>query len=366
MLRVGPVELPTKVLLAPIAGHTDLAFRLLCRELGGVGCAYTDLLNSRAVLAGASKSMILAATAPGDEPFGMQLYGAPHDPLPEAAVWAIDHGASIVDINMGCPVDKVAKKNGGSLLLRDCPSTVDLVERIVAAVERHAGGRVPVTAKIRLGWDEDSIVGPRLARDLERAGIAMVTVHGRTTVQRFKGCANWDGIGEVVAAVDRIPVIGNGDVVEPEDAVRLMRHSGCAGVMIARAAIRKPWLFRQADAAIRIEEGEPTPDGESSWESKRLEPSLAEKILVIRRHLDLCAEHQAERTAAELMRQRISWYGKSMGHVKPLKEAIRTAPDLDTMRRVTDEWLDWARSNPEASTTARAARGAGPLATPVS
>ena len=140
MLQVGPVQLDSNVLLAPIAGHTDLAFRLLCRELGGVGCAYTDLLNSRAVLAGTGKSMALAATAPGDRPFGMQLYGSPSDPLPEAAIWAIDHGAEIVDINMGCPVDKVAKKNGGSLLLRDCPSTVGLVERIVAAVQRHGGG----------------------------------------------------------------------------------------------------------------------------------------------------------------------------------------------------------------------------------
>ena len=371
MLRVGPVELPTRVLLAPIAGHTDLAFRLLCRELGGVGCAYTDLLNSRAILAGTEKSMLLAATAPGDEPFGMQLYGAPHDPLPDAAVWAIDHGAAIVDINMGCPVDKVAKKNGGSLLLRDCPSTVDLVERIIAAVERHARGRVPVTAKIRLGWDEDSIVGPRLARDLERAGVAMVTVHGRTTVQRFKGCANWDAIGEVVAAVDRIPVIGNGDVIEPADAVRLMRHSGCAGVMIARAAIRTPWIFRQAHAAIRLAEAEgelgpapgvaavePLDDRERAiCEADVAEPRLIEKFRAVRRHVDLAAEHQSERIASELMRQRISWYGKSMGHVKPLKEAIRTAPDLATMRRACDAWIDWAAAEPEMASATMAPRG---------
>lgn len=374
MLRVGSVELPTRVLLAPIAGHTDLAFRLLCRELGGVGCAYTDLLNSRAILAGTERSMQLAATAPGDEPFGMQLYGAPHDPLPEAAVWAIDHGAAIVDINMGCPVDKVAKKNGGSLLLRDCPSTVGLVERIIAAVDRHAGGRVPVTAKIRLGWDDDSIVGPRLVRDLEQAGVALVTVHGRTTVQRFKGCANWDAIGEVVAAADRIPVIGNGDVVEPDDAVRLMRHTGCAGVMIARAAIRTPWLFRRADAAIRLAEAAgalgaapgvdtempaaPSEVERSDLQSRLTEPTLVEKFRMVRRHIDLAAEHQSERVAVELMRQRISWYGKSMGHVKPLKEAIRTSPDLDAMRRACDEWADWASSDESIAGAARAPRHA--------
>ncbi|MDE0889622.1 MAG: tRNA-dihydrouridine synthase [Phycisphaerales bacterium] len=363
MLSIGSLQLDSRVLLAPIAGHTDLAFRLLCRELGGVGCAYSDLLNSRAVLAGTEKSMTLASTGPGDEPFGMQLYGAPHDPLPEAACWAVDHGAAVVDINMGCPVDKVAKKNGGSLLLRDCPSTLDLVERIIAAVDRHSNGRIPVTAKVRLGWDEDSIVAPRLARDLESAGIAMVTVHGRTTVQRFKGCANWDAIGEVVSAVDRIPIIGNGDVIEPNDAVKLMRHSGCAGVMIARAAIRKPWIFRQADAAVRLA-GLDCSDSQhdrSDLERRVKEPALLEKIRVIRRHIDLCGEHSDARSAAELMRQRISWYGKSMGHVKPLKEAIRTAPDLEAMRTAVDRWIEWAMSDEEASTLPMATRGAGPL-----
>ena len=363
MLSIGSLQLESRVLLAPIAGHTDLAFRLLCRELGGVGCAYSDLLNSRAVLAGTEKSMVLASTAPGDEPFGMQLYGAPHDPLPEAACWAVDHGAAVIDINMGCPVDKVAKKNGGSLLLRDCPSTLDLVERIIAAVDRHSNGRIPVTAKVRLGWDEDSIVAPRLARDLESAGIALVTVHGRTTVQRFKGCANWDAIGEVVAAVDRIPIIGNGDVIEPHDAVKLMAHSGCAGVMIARAAIRKPWIFRQADAAVRLARGE-HPDSDvdrSALERQVAEPSLLEKFKVIRRHVELCATHLNQRSAAELMRQRISWYGKSMGHVKPLKEAIRTAPDLETMRAAVDHWIEWAASDEEARTSPMAGRGAGPM-----
>ena len=174
-MHIGPVELKSPLLLAPIAGYCDLPFRILCREMGGVGIAYTDLLNSRALLAGAEKSIKLAQTNGLDQPVGMQLYGNAQDPLPEAAIWAIDHGARVIDINMGCPVDKVAKKNGGSLLLRDCPSTLQLVDKIITAVDRHARGRVPVTAKIRLGWDDDSIVGPSLARDLESAGIAAVT-----------------------------------------------------------------------------------------------------------------------------------------------------------------------------------------------
>ena len=203
-------------------------------------------------------------------------------------------------------------------------------------------------------------------------GVAMVTAHGRTTVQRFKGCANWDAIGEVVAAVDRIPVIGNGDVVEPEDAVRLMRHSGCAGVMIARAAIRTPWIFRRAHAAIRLAEADgelgSAPGiaatellddaGRAACETALAEPTLIEKFHVVRRHIDLAAEHQSERIASELMRQRISWYGKSMGHVKPLKEAIRTAFDLAAMRRACDAWIDWATSEPGMDGVTMAPRGA--------
>lgn len=326
MLKIGPVQLDSPVLLAPIASHTNLAFRLMCREQGGVGCAYTDLLNSRSVLAGNAKSMELASTCPEDKIFGMQLYGAASDPLPEAACWAIDHGAQVIDINMGCPVDKVAKKNGGSLLLRDCPSTLHLVERMLSAVEKHAGSRVPVTAKIRLGWDEDSIVGPTLARDLESAGISLVTVHGRTTVQRFSGRANWDAIGEVVEAVRSIPVIGNGDVVVPEDAAELVRRSGCAGVMIGRAALRTPWLLRQASELLMTGVAGP-------------EPTFNDKIRCIMRHLELLMIHASHRSLIEVMHRQISWYGKTLGHVKPLKEAIRTEHDPEMMRSALESWI---------------------------
>jgi nifR3 family TIM-barrel protein len=237
MLRIGPVNLDSPILLAPIAGHTDLAFRLLCRELGGVGLASTDLLNCHSLLRGAPGAMALAKTGPDDQPLCMQLYGNHSDPLPDAARWATDHGAVIVDINMGCPVDKVAKKNGGSLLLCDPDQTARLTERIVRAVEHHTGGTVPVTAKIRLGWDDSCIVAPRLARLLETAGIAAITVHGRTTVQYFKGEVRLDGIAEVVAAVDSIPVIGNGDIREPEDVVA-RGSSGARSSCCARASVR--------------------------------------------------------------------------------------------------------------------------------
>jgi tRNA-dihydrouridine synthase B len=319
VLRIGPVQLDSQLLLAPIAGHTDLAFRILCREQGGVGCAYTDLLNSRAILKETARTLDLARTNEHDQPAGMQLYGNSDDPLPEAAVWAVDHGARIIDINMGCPVDKVAKQNGGSLLLRDCGNTTLLAKRIVDAVTRHTGGRVPVTAKMRLGWDPEHKVAPILARQLADVGIAAVTVHGRYTVQFFSGEADWSAIGEVVEAVPQIPVIGNGDVTLPEHALELARVSGCAGVMIGRGALRTPWIFRQARALLA---GAPPV----------AEPEIVEKIDVVLRHLALMEHYDGPERALLRMRQHISWYGKTMGHVKPLKEAIRLASEFAVAR----------------------------------
>ncbi len=336
VLRIGPVQLDSPLLLAPIAGHCDLAFRILCRELGGVGAAYTDLLNCHAILRGTRRTLDLAATNGLDQPCGMQLYGNSQDPLPEAAMWAIDHGARIIDINMGCPVDKVAKKHGGSLLLRDCTSTTALAERIVRAVERHSAGRVPVTAKMRLGWDPEHPVAAQLARDLESAGIAAVTVHGRWTVQLFSGQADWTRIGEVVAAVRSIPVIGNGDVTDPEHVPAIMRQSGCQGVMIGRGALRTPWLFSRALALLKTGTCPP-------------EPSLNAKIRAILRHVELLERYSDERHALDCLRKRISWYGKTMGHVKGLKEGVRVAPDLATVRAVL---LDWIRPEREVPPSA--------------
>jgi nifR3 family TIM-barrel protein len=222
-------------------------------------------------------------------------------------------------------VDKVAKKHGGSLLLCDALSTMKLAERIVESVRRHSNGRVPVTAKLRLGWDPEHFVAPQLARDLESAGIEAVTVHGRWTVQMFSGVADWGRIGAVVEAVRSIPVIGNGDVNEPEHVPALMQASGCRGVMVGRGSLRTPWIFRRAMGLLRTGELPP-------------EPSFHEKLNCIARHVELLNRYHAVEHVLHCMRSRISWYGKSMGHVKGLKEGIRTAPDVGTMLRVIEEW----------------------------
>ena len=324
MLRIGPVTLDSPLLLAPMAGHCDLAFRMLCRELGGVGLASTDLLNCRSLLRGAPRALALAATNEFDSPLCMQLYGNDRDPLPEAARWAVEHGAVVVDINMGCPVDKVAKKNGGSLLLCDVGRTVRLAERIVRAVEPTG---VPVTAKVRLGWDRSCLVAPELAARLEDVGIAAVTVHGRTTDQRFRGRVDLDGIARVVERVQRIPVIGNGDITEPEHIDRMIARTGCAGVMIGRGAMRKPWIFRAGRQRLRTGIARPEPD-------------QLEKLRIIRRHLELLVTHLGERHAVDTMSRKISWYGKTMGHIKSFKESIRLARSSAAMFSAIDAMIE--------------------------
>src|SRR5688500_6560082 len=191
-LQIGPLRLATNLLLAPIAGYCDVSFRLVARSCGGVGLACTDLLSPEGVLRENRHSMNLAATCPADSPLCMQLYGGDVEKLCDAARWAEDRGAHVIDINMGCPVDKITKRDGGSKLLCDPDNTVRMVERVIKVL-RHT----PLTAKLRLGWDDTCIVAPSLARRLENAGVAMITIHGRTTEMKFTGQARLDGIAEV-------------------------------------------------------------------------------------------------------------------------------------------------------------------------
>jgi nifR3 family TIM-barrel protein len=243
--------------------------------------------------------------------------------MADGARWAVDHGATVVDINMGCPVDKVTKKDGGSKLLCD----LDRAVRVAGAVVEAVGDRVPVTTKMRLGWSCTD-VAPRLAVQLAGIGIVAVTVHGRTTEMKFSGECDRAGIAGVVEAVSgRIPVIGNGDVKEPGDAASMIRETGCQGVMIGRGALSTPWLFR--DCWSLLTTGVVPPP-----------PSDAEKIAIVRRFFDLMMEYRDERYAMFQIRRRISWFGKRLngGCCKPLKEAIRGAAGPGDVHRALDEF----------------------------
>lgn len=322
-LRIGNLTLATPLILAPIAGYCDVSFRLIARACGGVGLAVTDLLSPDACLRETPKTMELAATCEDDSPLSMQLYGGDVRKLCDAARWAEDRGAHVVDINMGCPVDKVTKQDGGSKLLCDPDRTVGMVEQI-AKVLKHT----PLTAKMRLGWDDTCIVAPALARRLEEAGVQMITIHGRTTEMRFTGEARLDGIAEVVAAVKRIPVIGNGDVKTPQDAKRMFDRTGCAGVMIGRGALSQPWIFR--DTWSYLTTGVIPPP-----------PTITEKLNMVRRHFYNLCEWRSERFAVIEMRKRISWYSKTMNPCRSLKEPMRMVRDRAHFDEICDRFEEW-------------------------
>ena len=285
--------------------------------------ACTDLLCPEGVLRENKRSMELAATCREDSPLCMQLYGADPGRLCEAARWAEDRGANVIDINMGCPVDKITKRDGGSALLCNVPNTLDMAQRVVRAVRN-----VPVTVKMRLGWDDHRLVAPFLANRLEQIGVAAVTVHGRTTEMRFQGAVRLDGIAAVVAAVRHIPVIGNGDIRTPQDARNMMAATGCAGVMIGRAALSAPWIFRDTQQFLRTGTIPPM-------------PSIEEKCRLMRDHFYNMIQFRNQRVAILEFRKRISWYAKHMNPCRGLRDAMRVIDSVDDFENAVHDFLQW-------------------------
>src|SRR6195952_2785909 len=229
-LSFGHLKLATPLLLSPLAGYTNLPFRLVVRELGGVGLCTTDLVNARSLLEKREKAFKLIETRAEDSPRAVQLFGSVPEEMRDAAVFCESTGVASIDINMGCPVRKVVKVGGGSAMMTELSKTATLVKGMINAV------KIPVTAKMRLGWDDQNITAPDLARALEDAGVAAIFVHGRTREQGFGGTVNIAGIRAVAQAVKHIPVIGNGDVTTPQAAKHMLEETGCAGVSVGRGA----------------------------------------------------------------------------------------------------------------------------------
>ena len=345
-LQVGPVPLRTNVLLAPIAGYCDLAWRATVRGFGGCGLACTDLLSPQGLLRGTATSLDLAQTNEADRPIGMQLYGSDPSIMADGARWAADHGATVVDINMGCPVDKVCKKDGGSKLMCD----IGRAAAIARAARAALPDAVPLTAKMRLGWtgeDADANVAGALACELIDAGVCMITVHGRTTEQRFKGECDRGGIRRVVERVREaapgVPVIGNGDIRSGEDCVRMIEDTGCAGVMIGRGALSRPWLLRDCwEAQLARSRGE-------GFES--VPPSQTRIAGTILEYFERMIENRDERYAMFKIRSRISWLVKPLNSrrssARPLQDAVRaseSAPEVrDAIRRYLAGELRWEK-----------------------
>lgn len=341
MLRVGNVQLQTNLLLAPVAGYFDLAYRLVARSVPGVACepehlggprdvgdgtygalglACTELLCPHSVLRETDKAMWRAATSPDDDPVCMQLYGSDLDILAEAARWAEGRGATVIDINMGCPVDKVTKKHGGSKLLCDPGHAVAVAKAVVDAVS------VPVTAKIRLGWDDTCLVADSLPAKLCDVGIQMITVHGRTTAMKFKPSVRLDGITATVEGVKKhhpdIPVIGNGDITTAADAEHMIAVTGCDGVMVARGAMGQPWLFR--DIAYRLATGRDAP----------VLPR-ADRAQLVLDHFENLATYRDPGFALRTIKTRISKYS---AHLQPWPGLKRDVQPIQDAQQFRDFW----------------------------
>lgn len=290
-LTIGSLELASRFALAPMAGFTNLALRLAIRERGGLGLATTDMMNARSLIEGGKKTLDLAKTHPDDHPITGQIYGPVPEEVAAAAQWLQAHGYEAVDFNMGCPVKKIVRRGNGVALMLEPDRARTLVQAAVAAVD------IPVTVKMRLGWDAEHITAPALARELEQIGVAAVTVHGRTRGQFYRGHVSLEGIRAVVDAVRGIPVLGNGNVRTIDDARRMFETTGCAGIAVGRGAMGDPFLF--ARLARWDATGDPGP-----------EPTFEERLAAVERHFRLLVEHQGERQACHMIRKFARYHRK--------------------------------------------------------
>ncbi|HYA00594.1 MAG TPA: tRNA dihydrouridine synthase DusB [Candidatus Binatia bacterium] len=312
-LRVGGLELDSRVLVAPMVGITDAPFRRLARELGA-GLVFVEMVAAEAVVRHIPRTMELLSFEPGVSPVAAQLVGSDPAVMAEAAAICAERGAVMVDVNLGCPVPTVTNRGSGAALARDPSAT----QRVVAAMARAVP--VPVTAKLRLGWDQASINAVELSRALEDAGCAMVTVHGRTRAQRYLGRADWSEIARVREAVG-IPVVGSGDVADVQEIRRRLQQGVVDAVMIARGALGNLWLIRQASHHVAT--GELLPD-----------LGFAERIELTRRHLELLIDHYGERRALIVGRKYVAWTIRGCAgaaRLRAMVQTLTTRTDLETI-----------------------------------
>src|SRR6266568_889173 len=321
-MRLGSLALESNLFLSPLAGYTNLPFRLTVREVGGLGLATTDLVNARSLLEKNPKALKLIETSPADRPLAIQLFGSVAEEMRDAAVYLESLGVASIDINMGCPVRKVCQVGGGSAMMTELDKTAKLVKGMVEAV------KIPITAKMRLGWDDENITAPDLARALEGAGVSGIFVHGRTRQQGFGGIVNLAGIRAVVQAVQAIPVIGNGDVITAEAASKMIKETGCTGVSIGRGAFYNPWIFQHTLDYLRT--GELLP-----------EPRFDERVAVMCRHLDLMIEVFGEEHGCRMFRKVAPWYAKRFGPTNEFNKRVVLVSSKAEFHDVLESYLRW-------------------------
>lgn len=315
-MKIGTVEITGKVALAPMAGVTDLAYRTICRQLG-CGYTVTEMISAKALCYQDKKTRRIMALGPEEHPAAIQLFGSDVVCMEEAAAKIMElERPDIIDINMGCPVPKVANSGDGSALMKD----PDKAARIVEAVRRGCG--IPVTVKTRKGWDKGHVNAVEFCQVLESAGAAAITLHGRTKTQMYSGRADWDIIGAVKESLS-IPVIANGDIFEPEDAAHILRYTGADLAMIGRGAFGDPWIFPRAMAAIEGREIPPR-------------PPLAERCQTARRQFCLARDQKGEKIACLEARKHYAWYLRGVPHSGYWKKEISQITSMEDIDRITE------------------------------
>lgn len=317
--KIGNVEIENQLVLAPMAGITNEAFRSICKEMGA-GLVVCEMISDKALSFHNAKTIKMTGVSQNEHPLSMQIFGADKETLVYAAKWIYENtDADIIDINMGCPVNKVAKRAGaGSSLLRDPNKVYEITKAVVEATP------LPVTVKIRIGWDENNINAVENAKMIEKAGACAIAVHGRTRAQMYSGHANLDVIKDVVEAVN-IPVVGNGDIVDGSSALHMLEYTGCKAIMIGRGALGNPWIFKEINAYFAGEE------------FKR--PSKEEIYNMIVDQYERLLKLKGERLALLEMRSHVGWYLKGMHGSAQIKNKANQALSFEEVKKILKEYL---------------------------
>jgi len=325
-VKFGRLKIETPIFLAPMAGISDYPFRLLCKEFGA-GIVYSEFVSAHGIFRFNDKTLSMIHFREAERPIGIQIFGDTPEIMAEAARMVKQQfQPDLIDINYGCPVPKVTRRGAGSASLRD----LNLMDEITTAVV-EAVPKIPVTVKMRAGWDRNRIVVPEAGVRLEQCGITAITLHPRTAKQSYSGTANWELIKELKAAVD-IPVIGNGDINSVDDMNHMLELTGCDGVMIGRAALGNPFIFRELKAALN--------------DNTRLDPpSLFEQVTVCIRHLKMQVDYRGEQQGANVMRKHFGWYLKDFPGAAQYRNKLVMAADLSEMLLILDEIREYARQN---------------------